>query len=272
MLPAYVEYYRPGQLREAIELFQRLKQENKAPIYWSGGTEILTLGRLNIDTPRSVIDIKGIPETMVLEETAAFFTIGSAVPLTTLEEENRFPLLTAISNGIADRTARNKITIGGNICGKIFYREAVLPFLLADSRVLIADPQGSKEIPINELILKEGQLLVSIQTDATFLQLPFAAQKVRMQWETGYPLITGAAVNASGKIRTAFSGLCPFPFRSSAMEEELNRPEVSIENRVEQALKQVPEPILEDIEGSKEYRLFVLRNLLMDFLLELEGA
>ncbi|RKJ02414.1 xanthine dehydrogenase, partial [Butyricicoccus sp. 1XD8-22] len=96
MLPAYVEYYRPGQLREAIELFQRLKQENKAPIYWSGGTEILTLGRLNIDTPRSVIDIKGIPETMVLEETAAFFTIGSAVPLTTLEEENRFPLLTAI--------------------------------------------------------------------------------------------------------------------------------------------------------------------------------
>ncbi|RST61137.1 xanthine dehydrogenase [Siminovitchia terrae] len=272
MQPDYVEYYRPGQLEEAVELFQRLKQENKEPMYWSGGTEILTLGRLNIDTPGSIIDIKKIPETMVLEKTAKFLTIGSSIPLTTLEEENSFPLLTEVSGEVADRTARNKITIGGNICGKIFYREAVLPFLLADSHVLIADSQGRKEVPINELTLEEGQLLVSIRTDVAFLQLPFMAQKIRMQWETGYPLITGAAINASGQIRTAFSGLCPFPFRSSAVENELNRSEVSIENRIERALEHVPEPILEDIEGSKEYRLFVLRNLLMDFLLELEGA
>lgn len=272
MLPAYVEYYRPAKLREAVELFQKLKQANKEPMYWSGGTEILTLGRLNIDTPRSIIDIKGIPETMVLEKTSRFLKVGAAIPLTTLEEENSFQLLTEVSRGIADRTARNKITIGGNISGKIFYREAVLPFLLADSHVVIADLQGVKKVLINELKLEEGQLLVTIQTDTDFLQLPFAAQKIRKQWETGYPLITAAAVKTAGQIRAAFSGLCPFPFRSLEMEKELSSLDETLENRVDRALEHVPEPILDDIEGSREYRLFVLRNLLMDFLHELEGA
>lgn len=272
MLPAYVEYHRPASLEEAVEMFQNLKQANKEPMYWSGGTEILTLGRLNIEMPGSVIDIKNITETMVLEKTSQFLSVGAAVPLSVLEDDNSFPLLTEVSSGVADLTARNKITIGGNICGKIFYREAILPFLLADSHVLVADLQGMKEVPINELKMEEGQLLVSIQTDASFLHLPFIARKIRKQWETGYPLITAAAVKTEGQIRLAFSGLCPFPFRSSAMENELNKSELPIENRIERALEHVPEPILDDIEGSREYRLFVLRNLLLDFLTELEGV
>lgn len=271
MLPAYVEYYRPKKLEEAVRLFHALKQANKEPMYWSGGTEILTLGRLNIDTPRSLIDIKGISELMVLEKTSHSLTIGASVPLTVLEDNNSFPLLTEVSSGIADRTARNKITIGGNICGKIFYREAILPLLLAESHVFIANLHGVKETRINDLVLDDGQLLVSIRTNTNFLELPFTSQKIRKQWDTGYPLITGAAVKVAGQIRVAFSGLCPFPIRSSEMEKELNRADVSLENRIDLAIKHVPQPVLNDIEGSSEYRLFVLRNMLTDFLRELEG-
>ncbi|MFS0645662.1 FAD binding domain-containing protein [Siminovitchia sp. 179-K 8D1 HS] len=276
MLPPYVEYYRPTKILEAVELFQELEQAGKQPMYYSGGTEILTLGRLNIDTPRSIIDIKDIPECAIFKKTAQYLTIGSCVPLTKIEEVDSFPLLTDVSAEIADRTARNKITIGGNICGKIFYREAVLPFLLADSHILVADAQGEKELPIHdvfnkELKLKNGELLVHIQTDTNILQLPFLARKIRKQWETGYPLITGAAIKAHGQIRLAFSGLCPFPFRSMEMEREINRTDLSFEDRVERTLEHVPEPILDDIEGSSAYRLFVLQNLLMDFLMEMEG-
>ncbi|MBS4201431.1 FAD binding domain-containing protein [Bacillus sp. FJAT-49732] len=275
MLPAYVEYYKPTNLFEALEMFMGLKIADKQPMYFSGGTEILTLGRLNIDTPRSIIDIKGIPECTVFEKTSEFLTIGATVPLTAIEDDDSFPLLTNVSNEIADRTARNKITIGGNICGKIFYREGVLPFLLADSYLVIASFQGIKQMPIStnfnkELMLDEGELLVNIRTDSYFLHLPFISKKIRKQWETGYPLITGAAMKVDGHIRMAFSGVCPFPFRSFEMEQEINHSTLSIESRIENALHQLPEPILDDIEGSREYRLFVLRNLLMDFLLELE--
>jgi len=276
MLPAYVEYYKPTSLSEAVELFRDLKKANKQPMYFSGGTEILTLGRLNMDTPRSIIDIKGIPDCNMMERTTQFLMIGASVPLTMIESNNDFPLLTNVSYEIADRTARNKITIGGNICGKIFYREAVLPFLISDSHLLIASLQGIQQIPINaifnkELLLEEGQLLVSIRTESHFLSLPFISRKIRKQWETGYPLITGAAIKMDGVLRIAFSGICPFPFRSFAMEKEINNTTLSFESRIENAIQQLPHPILDDIEGSKEYRLFVLRNILMDFLLEMGG-
>ena len=52
---------------------------------------------------------------------------------------------------MADHTARGKITLGGNICAQIFYREAVLPFLLADSEVIIAGPKGMKVAAINQV-------------------------------------------------------------------------------------------------------------------------
>jgi CO/xanthine dehydrogenase FAD-binding subunit len=277
MLPSNVEYYRPAGVREAVELFQELKQAGKRPMYYSGGTEIITFGRINIDDPRSIIDIKGIPESTLLEKTPGSLTIGANVPLTAIEEDHSFPLLTSVSSEIADRTARNKITVGGNICGKIFYREAILPFLLADSTLLIADLQGEHQVSVHEAfneegLLEEGRLLVQLQVEAAYLNMPFIAKKIRKQWETGYPLITGAAIKAEGRIRLAFSGLCPFPFRSLAMEEAINFTDGSNEDKIRRTLQHVPEPVLNDIEGSKEYRLFVLKNLLMDFLSELEGA
>ena len=71
---------------------------------------------------------------------------------------------------MADHTARGKITLGGNICAQIFYREAVLPFLLADSQVVIVGPDGIRVSPINEIFhkqlqLKKGEFLVQIATD-----------------------------------------------------------------------------------------------------------
>lgn len=45
---------------------------------------------------------------------------GAGVTLTELEDKNLFPLLSKSASEVADHTARNKITLGGNICGHIF--------------------------------------------------------------------------------------------------------------------------------------------------------
>src|SRR3954465_314260 len=120
MLAANIEYYRPTTMNEAVEQFFTLKKENKDPMYYSGGTEILTLGRLNLIQPGAVIDIKVIKETLSHEFHQDHFIFGASLPLTYIEESNVFPLLTQTSIGIADHTARNKITLGGNLCGEIF--------------------------------------------------------------------------------------------------------------------------------------------------------
>ncbi len=218
------EYYLPSSIKEAVHLFEELHGKGKDPIYFSGGTEIITLGRLNTVKTGAVIDIKQIPECRIFDLQQEYLVTGAANTLTNIEEINLFPLLSKTVSEIADRTARNKITAGGNVCGQIFYREAVLPFLLTDSQMVIAGSKGIKTVSIHDvfnqrLLLEHGELLVQLKTDQSYLNQPFASIKKRRQWNTGYPLITVAALKVNGMIRIAISGLTTYPFRSPQMEE-----------------------------------------------------
>ena len=270
------DYYEPAKIEDATELYRNLKKDGKTPIYLSGGTEIITLGRLNLIKPDAVIDIKKIPECNQFRMDHHHLIIGAATSLNEFEENNSFPLLSSVTKEIADHTSNNSITLGGNICGQIFYREAVLPFLLADSICITARSSGLRKRNINEmynqhLLLEDGELLVSLATKKEYVESNSTSIKIRQQWNTGYPLITVAALNKEGFIRFAFSGVCPFPFRSEPMEEVLNNHTLSMRERIGKALPLIPGPVLNDVEGSSEYRVFVLENTLTTILKKLGG-
>lgn len=61
-------------------------------------------------------------------------------------------------------------------------------------------------------------------------------------------------------------------FRSAEMEAVLNDKSRSAEERVRRSLQYVPKPVLDDAEGSSEYRIFVLQHTILDALRELEGG
>ncbi|MCZ0755645.1 FAD binding domain-containing protein [Anoxybacillus sp. J5B_2022] len=275
MVPFDFTYHRPSSIEEAVRLFERLHKQGKTPLYYGGGTEIITLSRLNLTFADAVIDIKHIPECGVLRIEQNELTLGAALSLTSIEKANPFPLLTKAASEVADRTARNQITLGGNVCGQIFYRETVLPLLLADCHVVIAGKEGLKQRSIHEVFqqrmrLEHGEFLVQVKIDLSYVSLPHAHTKRRKQGKIGYPLVTVAAIKKDERLRVAFSGVCPFPFRSKAVEEQLNARHLPIETRISRALQYLPKPILNDTEGSVEYRLFVLMNALSDILIALE--
>ena len=62
MVPFDFAYYRPQSIAEATALFAALERDGKRPLYYGGGTEIITLSRLNLVRTAAVIDIKSIPE------------------------------------------------------------------------------------------------------------------------------------------------------------------------------------------------------------------
>lgn len=277
MLPFDFDYYKPATLKEAVDLYQYLDQHGKQPMFFSGGTELITLGRIDLAYTEAVIDIKDIPECNVMQVSGEYLLLGSTLSLTKIEEANLFPLLTKTASQVADHTARGKISLGGNICARIFYREAVLPFLLSDSQVLIVGPEGKKMVPINEIFLeklqlKKGEFLVQLATETRFIKAPFFSFKRRQQWDTGYPLITVAALKIGQEVRVAISGFCPFPFRSKELEASLNKRDLPAVSRIDEGVSKLPKPILDDVEGSAKYRLFVMRNLLMDVLAVLDGT
>jgi CO/xanthine dehydrogenase FAD-binding subunit len=277
MIPFDFEYYQPTTIQEAFRLFHYLSLQGKNPFYYSGGTEIITLGRINQLHTRAVIDIKKIPECTTLATDNHKLVLGSALTLSRIYDSNAFPLLGEAAAGVADRTSRNKITLGGNICGRFIYREAVLPLLLTDSEVRIAGAEGIKQVPIHQVFkgtlqLQPGEFLVQSVTDTGYVGMPYAAVKKRKVSAIDYPLVTIAAIRTPSMIRAAFSGVCAFPFRSPVIEDILNRRELPLESRVEQAVAALPAPVLDDIKGSSAYRTWVLKNTLYDTMRSLEGA
>ncbi|MEE6185181.1 FAD binding domain-containing protein [Bacillus pretiosus] len=277
MIPSDFEYYRPHSITEALQLYSKLYQEEKNPIYYGGGTEIITLGRFGNLNTYSIIDIKEIPECNVLGRTPHHMVLGAALTLTRVSESNVFPLLSKTASRVADHTARNKITLGGNIAGEICYREAVLPFLLADSTFGIIGIKGMRYVSIHSLFierlrLNKGEFLLQVLTDIEYIGLPFYSVKKRKLDKVDYPVITLAALKKGNEIRMAFSGLCAFPFRSTAMEIAINNNQMSVEDKIENTVLYIPAPVLDDIRGSRDYRLFVLRNILRDMLEHFKGG
>ncbi|MCD9025484.1 FAD binding domain-containing protein [Cohnella silvisoli] len=276
MIPFDFDYYKPASVQKAVEWFQILHLQGKNPMYFSGGTEMITWARRNSIQPGAVLDLKAIPECNVMDFKKDSLVIGSCVTLSALSATNLFPLLSETAQGAADQTARNKITLGGNICGQIYYREAVLPLLLANSRMVIAGLKGMKEVSIHDVFfqqirLEKEEFLVQIVIDRGYLSLPYVHYKKRQIGNVGYPLVTVAALKKDNQIRTAYSGVCAFPFRSFEIEQALNDPLLPLAVKIEQAIGKLPAPILTNAEGTASYREFVLKQTMAEAVNVLEG-
>lgn len=274
MIPFDFEYYRPDSITEAVQLFKQLEQQGKQPVYYGGGTEIISMGRMNNIATGAVIDIKGISQCTAIELQEDYLVLGAGVTLTRIHETALFPLLAQAGARVADHTIQNKITLGGNLCGTIIYREAILPLLLADSELLIAGPQGEKNLPIDQvfkqrIMLNKGEFIVQVRTLKRYLSLPYVHVKRTKADKISYPLLTLCAMQADGRVRIAFSGLCDFPFRSKGMECELNNSSLPLEKRIDNALILLPCAVPDNLEGSAAYKKFILSNLLKSILIEL---
>ncbi|NBD24300.1 FAD binding domain-containing protein [Paenibacillus glycinis] len=269
------EYFKPATVEEAVRAFWQAEARGKAPIYYGGGTEIITMARLDQLRPGAVIDIKGLPECNDMRFRGEQLAIGAARTLTDVEETPLFPLLADTVRDVADHTNRNKITVGGNLCGRFFYREVLLPFLLVDSLVVLAGPKGMRTVPVHQVLngapsLARGELLVQVLSDRRYFGLPYVTVKKTKMERIDYPLVRIAALRTEQGIRMAFSGVSDIPFRSLRIEAILNDATLSLAERIDRVIATWPVPILNDIIGSAAYRAFVLRNTLRDTMTALE--
>lgn len=267
MIPFHFEYYKPDTVVEALTIYNELNAIGKKPIYYAGGTEIISMARVSNLDFGAVIDIKNIPECNSFGLQNDKLVIGAAVTLSSITESKLFPLLGLTAARIADHTIQGKITIGGNLCGTIIYKEAVLPLLVSESEAIIAYSDGIRKVALSEvfskkLLLNKGELLLQTVIDAEYTKLPYVHMKKTKNEKIDYPLITVSGLKRDGRFRLALSGVCQYPFRSRAMEEHLNDSSLTYEERIGKALEQLPDKLLGDVSGSAEYRRFVLQNTL----------
>ena len=268
MIPFDFQYYRPTTIQEVINTFNDLDSQGLSPIYYGGGTEIITMARKESLSTKAVIDIKALPETKVLEEVKGELVFGAGLSLSEIIESNLFTLFSKVLRPIADHTVRNKLTLGGNICGRLPYREAILPLLVADGKVVLVGPEGRREVDINtvfdkRLLLKKGEFLLQVKVNKSVISSPYFNRRKEKQTLVDYPITNIVALKEGGKIKMAFSGVAPLPFRSIEMESFINNKELSSEERITKAIELMPLPFKKDHLASDDYRRALLENCLL---------
>lgn len=256
-------YARPDSVEQAIVLHNEFSR----PLYYSGGSEIITMHRAGAIAPDALIDLKHIPETHALMIEGDHLVIGSCVTLREIKDSNLFPLLGTICGRIADHTNQCRITLGGNLCATIIYRETAQAMLLADAEAAIAGLGGVRTAPFQDVFqsrmqLQPGEFLLRVRIPRAYLQLPFSHIKKTSSEKIDYPLISLSAIRSNEGVRFAFSGLYDHPMRSLALERAINNRNLDKNERLESALGSLPGPILADYQASSEYRRFVLKQTL----------
>lgn len=271
MIPFDFDYYKPETVHDAISLYEDLKTKGKKVLYYGGGTEFITMSRMNNIYADVVIDVKGIPELNICEIKENKLIIGAGVTLTKIAELDFFPLLSKTVKRIADHTVQDKITIGGNLVGSILYREAALPLLVSNSDIIVGNKDGIKEQRLmgywNKSIKnKEDDLIMQFIVDTRYLHLPYEHVKRTKNEKIDYPLITIAALKDGDRINIGFSGLCDKAFRSLDIEDILNNSSISDKKRIHEIVQKVPYEIIEDIYGTCKYRKFMLSKMLEEIV------
>jgi xanthine dehydrogenase YagS FAD-binding subunit len=111
------EYANPKTLKEA---FASLGSEWGEADVLAGGTDLLSLMKEYLHTPKRVVNIKGIKELGGISKTAAGLRIGSTVTFDELASSAvvraEYPALLQAALGVSSPQIRNMGTVGGDLC------------------------------------------------------------------------------------------------------------------------------------------------------------
>ncbi|MCY0877501.1 MAG: FAD binding domain-containing protein [Firmicutes bacterium] len=280
MIPGPLEYYRPTRWDEARQVFQQLIQAGRTPRYALGGTELITMARTSQLSFSDVIDLKRIPEVMTQDQDGDWITWGAGLPLGRIAALDRWPVLTATVDRVADHTSREHITLGGNGFSLLPYKEAMLPFMLVDhAEATLATGAGLVTGRLPDYFdgtwrVASEDFLVSLRVrESEVRNMRFRSFKLtRLDW-IDYPLVTIVAVrHPTGEIRAAFAGWGSAPLVSAEVNRVLSDTSRSPGARAAAAIGAMPVKPLDDVHGSAAYRAFVTEYTLARMIGELEAS
>jgi xanthine dehydrogenase YagS FAD-binding subunit len=110
------EYANPTTLKDALSLLG--SSWSDANIL-AGGTDLISLMKDDIHTPKRVVNIKNIPELGGIKKAGSNLRIGATATLDELIESSAlrdYPALVAAARGVGSAQIKNMGTVGGDLC------------------------------------------------------------------------------------------------------------------------------------------------------------
>jgi xanthine dehydrogenase YagS FAD-binding subunit len=140
------EYANPATLKEALSLLGGSWADAQV---LAGGTDLISLMKDYVVSPKRVVNIKAVKELGGIQKTAAGLRIGALVTLDELASNAsvraEYPSLAAAARGVTSPQIRNMGTVGGDLCQRPrcwYFRNGFGLLGMKDGRSLIPDGEN----------------------------------------------------------------------------------------------------------------------------------
>jgi CO/xanthine dehydrogenase FAD-binding subunit len=197
-----VGYHRPSTVEEALEL---LSGSGVRRVLLAGGTGVnADLGR----DPIEVVDLQAL-DLSGIAVSAGRMTVGATTRLQELVDHPSTPRVIAdLARRETPSTLRAMATIGGLVAEADPESELNAALLVSDATVLVIDPSGSSEVPLDGLSPGGSKLITSVSFS---IEGSMAAERtVRTPADTPIVAVVGRR-GPDGVIRLAGCGVGPTP-------------------------------------------------------------
>ena len=172
MIPANVEYYRPGSVREALEMLQKFGDDAKV---LAGGHSLIPAMRLRLSTPSHLVDIAGIPNLGGIDDDGDHITIGAGAKHSEVANSylvgEHLNMLSEAGHMIGDVQVRNFGTIGGSLAHADPAADWPALMLASDAVIVVESLSGKREVSAADFFqglfttdLNDGEILTEIGT------------------------------------------------------------------------------------------------------------
>lgn len=271
-------YLAPTTMEQALEMLT--EHEGKLSIL-NGGTDLIVRMRDYISTPEYVMDIKGIEELhkVTFDEQNGLF-IGACVNLNMLGEnpdiKKYFSYFSDAALRVGSRQVRNRATCIGNICNASPLADTATPLVAHEALIHIAGKRGNRIVPIKEFFVFVRKTSLAPDELVTGIQVPYLKDskgvftKISRRKEVDLSTVCATVVQQGDAFRIAFGSVAPTPIRAPKTEALLKGKAITPELIAEAAELAATEisPI-DDLRGSKQYRIDVVKVIIKRSLEEL---
>ncbi|MCY4651250.1 MAG: xanthine dehydrogenase family protein subunit M [bacterium] len=205
-----MKYQAPTSIEEAVAL---LSSDPGARVF-AGATDLIPQFQGGRPEPSMLVDLKGVPQTGVLECQNGYWRVGAAVPAARLtshrELVSAFPGLVEGTSLIGSDQIQGRATLGGNLCNASPAADSVPPLVALGATAVIVGAAGRRSVPVSEIVIGPGATSLHHAEFITEFRIPVPARGCSDAYERFIPRteMDIAVVGAAARIRLDDQGRC----------------------------------------------------------------
>lgn len=277
------DYFQPRDLSEAVS-FLAGQRGQASPL--AGGTDLIPRIKDRLESPRYVVNIKGLAELQGIGPDKGGWRLGALTTIRALETSpalrQQYPLLAQAAAVLGSVQVRNIATVGGNLCHAVPSADMAPPLLALKAQATITGPQGTRSLPLEDFflgprrtVLQPGELLAELLLPPLPERWGGVYLKLEQRRAMDLALVGVAALialDSAGRCqdcRIALGAVAPTPVRAKRAEEVLKGQKIT-----QAALSQAAEigmgecqPI-DDMRASRSYRCEMVKVLIRRALIQ----